>query len=230
MRLVLAHRHDVAARELVARWRGDAVLLIPADLHRERWFLHLDGRRPPVALLPSRPEVTSVLSRLAGIDPGDLGHMDPQDVEYAAVELDAFLRAWLHAWPGPVTNRPSTTCLNGPGWRPEQWIAAAAAAGLVSRPVRRRAVLPVDRSLASQGYAGEEGTSVTVVGDRWFGDVDAEVGRRLCAFARACGCDVLEATVHGAHTDPTVVRVSAWPDVSAPAVADALAQLLDGTP
>ena len=59
-----------------------------------------------------------MLTRLGGVSAADLPHVNAQDVVYAAAELDAFLRAWLGAWPGPVVNRPSTTCLNGPGWRP----------------------------------------------------------------------------------------------------------------
>jgi hypothetical protein len=139
MRLVLAHDHDVAARELVARWGSDALLLTPAELSSERLLLHLDEDGAAQAELASRPGITSVLTRLGGISAADLPHIDPQDAVYAAAELDAFLRAWLGVWPGPVVNRPSTTCLNGPGWRPEQWVTAATAVGLRANPVTRRA-------------------------------------------------------------------------------------------
>lgn len=223
MRLILAHRHDVAARELAARWGDEALLLTPADLHDERLLLTVDRQGEALAGLPSRPEVTSVLSRLGGIGPTDLDHVDPQDLGYAAVELDAFLRAWLGAWPGPVLNRPTTTCLNGPGWRPEQWILAAAAAGLPVRRVRRS--VPAGDDPTRSGPIGDM-RMVSVVGDRWFGAVPDETGRTLCALARTAGCVLLEAML---DVDGTVVHASAWPDVSAPDVAAAVKNLLDGT-
>lgn len=217
MRLVLAHENDVPARELVARWGDDAVLLTPADLHEERLLLRIEPDGSAQAEIPSRPEVASVVTRLGGVGPADLHHVDPQDLGYAAAELDAFLRAWLGAWRGPVVNRPSTTCLNGPGWRPEHWAVAASAQGLDVRPVRRPA--PADGS-------SKAGKQVTVVGDRCFGQVSDDLGERLCELATAVGCETLEAVLD----DEVVVRLSAWPDVAVPDVADALAGMLDGTP
>lgn len=233
MWLILAHQHDAAARDLAARWRGRATLLTPADLHRERWLLHLDERGAPTACLASRPDVTAVLSRLGGVGPGDLAHVHAQDVDYAAAELDAFLRAWLTAWAGPVVNRPSTTCLNGPGWRPEQWMAAAAGAGIRVRPVRRCASVVEPTSLARQAFPdparpADDGVRVTVVNDRWHGPVGDAMGRRLCSLARTAGCVLLEARLDGTHPEAAVVQLSAWPDLSAPDVADAVALVLDG--
>jgi hypothetical protein len=222
VRLLLAHAHDLAARELAARWGDAAVLLTPAELHGERLLLQLDHTGDARADMPSRREVTSVLSRLGGVGPEDLRHVDPQDRTYAAAELDAFLRAWLTAWTGPVANRPSTTCLNGPGWRPEQWVAAVAARGLAVRPVRRA----VARDAVPDRHPPEPVTQtrVTVVGDRWFGPVDDARGSSLCALARAAGCTILETLLDG----DVVVRVSAWADLASPDVVDALAQYLDG--
>ena len=222
MRLILAHRHDVAALDLAGRWGDAALLLTPADLHLERLLLTVDARGDARAALPSRPQVTSVLNRLAGVGRGDLDHIDGRDLDYAAAELDAFLRALLAAWQGPVVNAPSTTCLNGPGWRPEQWMLAAAAAGLPVKPVRRRVPpTPDDDPLGADGDL----TGASVVGDRWFGPVPDAVGRRLCGLARSAGCALMQATL---DADGTVVHLSAWPDVSAPEVAAALAAILDG--
>jgi hypothetical protein len=223
MRLILAHRHDLAARELAARWSDEALLLTPADLHEERLLLAVDERGEARAELPSRPEVVSVLSRLAGVGPVDLDHVDPRDLEYAATEFDAFLRALLTAWPGPVVNRPTTMCLNGPGWRPEQWVLAAAAVGLPVRPVRR--LVPGTLCGPAAG-ASSDLVGVSVVGDRWFGAVPDDTGQRLCALARTSGCVLMEAML---DADSTVVHLGAWPDVSAPEVAAALAPILDGT-
>ncbi|MEU4291327.1 hypothetical protein AB0E63_24130 [Kribbella sp. NPDC026596] len=222
MRLVLAHSHDVAARELADRWGDDAVLLTPAELSAERLLLHLDTQGEARAQVASRPEVTSVLTRLGGIGPADLVQVDAQDASYAAAELDAFLRAWLGAWPGPVVNRPSTTCLNGPGWRREQWAVAAAAVGLPVRPVHRH---------ATPGGAPDSGplesaarTWVTAIGDRWFGSGRADLGHKLCTLAESVGCVALEAM----FIDDVVAEISPWPNVAAPEVADTLALMMDG--
>jgi hypothetical protein len=220
MRLLLAHDHDVAARELASRWGDDAILLTPAELHDERMLLYVDIRGNARAEIPSRPEVTSVLTRLGGVGPTDLWHVDQQDLNYAASELEAFLRAWLGAWTGPIVNRPSTTCLNGPGWRPEQWAVAATLAEFEVWPVHRRVALGgVPDSKPSPTLR-----RVTVVGDRWFGPVREEVGRRLCALAADVGCSTLEAALD----EDVLAHLSAWPDVAAPDVAEALAVLLDG--
>jgi hypothetical protein len=223
MRLVLAHESDVAARALAARWGRDAVLLTPAELSAERLLLRVDERGHARAEVPSRPEVTSVLTRLGGIGAADLTHVHTDDATYAAAELDAFLRAWLGAWLGPVVNRPSTTCLNGPGWRPEQWIAAAAAAGLRVCPVTRQAKL----TGASAGDLSQVSSAarVTVVGSCWFGPVCDGLGRRLCALAADVGCSTLEVML----LNDVIVQISAWPNVAVPEVAQALAGLLDGT-
>jgi hypothetical protein len=220
MRLLLAHDHDAAARELASRWGDDAILLTPAELHAERMVLHVDPRGNARAEIPSRPQVTSVLSRLGGVGPTDLWHVDQQDLNYAASELEAFLRAWLGAWTGPIVNRPSRTCLNGPGWRPEQWAVAATLAGLDVWPVFRRVAL----GRVADPKPSPTLARVTVVGDRWFGPVGEEVGRRLCALAAAAGCDTLEAALD----EDVLANLSAWPDVAAPDVAEALAALLDG--
>jgi hypothetical protein len=232
VRLILAHRHDVAARELAACWGDDAILLTPADLHAERLFLTVDERGRAQAELRSRRRVTAVLSRLGRVGPGDLDHVDPQDLTYAAAELDAFLRAWLLAWAGPVVNRPTATCLNGPGWRPEQWAVAATAVGLAVRPVRRlvgTAATSPSPPAAVPGVAAcvepnGDPERVAVVGDRCFGPVPGDLGRRLCALARIADCPLIEVMV---DSDGTVFHAGAWPDVSAPDIADALVPILD---
>jgi hypothetical protein len=232
VRLILAHRHDVAARELAACWGDDVILLTPADLHAERLLLTVDERGRAQAELRSRPRVTAILSRLGRVGPGDLDHVDPQDLTYAAAELDAFLRAWLLAWAGPVVNPPTATCLNGPGWRPEQWSVAAAAAGLAVRQVRRlvetAATSPSPPAPVPDVAACVEPNGdlvrVAVVGDRCFGPVPGDLGHRLCALARIAGCPLIEVMVDSCGT---VFHAGAWPDVSAPDVADALVPMLD---
>ena len=71
-----------------------------------------------------------------------------------------------------------------------------------------------------------DATRVTVVGGNWFGAVNEEIGRKLCTLAEAVGCSTLEADL----VDDVITQVSAWPDLTPPHIADALARVLDGTP
>ncbi len=225
MRLILAHRHDGPAHRLAQRWGADeALLLTPGDLHRERLCLAVDGRGTSHAELLSRPEVTSILCRLDVVATTDLDHVDPADHEYAAAELAAFLHAWLGAWHGQVVNRPSAACLNGPGWRPQQWLHAAAGVGIRVRTVRTSTSAGQSGVEAAQvPVPGGEQAPVTVVGDQCLGVVSETMSERLRRLARTATCALMEAWL---DADGAVVHLTAWPDVSAPAVADALAVVM----
>jgi hypothetical protein len=237
VRLILAHASDAPARALAVRWGDDALLLTPADLHARAWQLDLGrGGIATAAIGPDLP-VTSVLSRLGGISPAELRRVQPEDRDYAAAELTAFLLAWLDACACPVLNRPGPGSLNGPGWRPEQWIAAAARAGLAVRAVHRHIEFmgapqpaPVDpmNSLGMNSIDPVNSVSVTVVGQKWFGAVPESTGRRLCELARATGTPLLEAVLAGSDPESAVLAASAWPDIGKPQVADAVAVALGG--
>jgi hypothetical protein len=229
MRLILAHRHDGPAHQLAQRWGADeALLLTPGDLHRERLCLMVDGDGTARAELLSRPEVTSILCRLGGVAPTDLDHVDPEDQEYAAAELDAFLHGWLDAWQGRVVNRPTAVCLNGLGWRPQQWLHAAAGVGLRVRAVRTSTpVRQPDVHAEPVSISGGEPARVTVVGDQCLGVVSDTTAERLRRLARMAMCVLMEAWLdaHG-----TVVHLTAWPDLSGPAVADSLVAFMGESP
>ena len=121
MRLILAHAGDAAARHLAARWGDGAMLLTPGQLHTWSWALRLDagGVTRGTVRWPrdgGRSQIDAVVCRLGGISTAELGRIRPEDREYAAAELTAFLLAWLSACPCPVLNPPGTGSLNGPGW------------------------------------------------------------------------------------------------------------------
>jgi hypothetical protein len=218
--LILARPDDGSAAALARRWGERALLLTPGELHRMRWRLSVrkDGTAGTgVAGPDGRPvSVAGVLCRLGGVMPADLPHVHPDDREYAAAELTAFLLAWLDACPAPVLNRPRPGCLNGPAWYPEQWSAAASAAGL--RVAATRTVVTPPGRIASAGETTSGGpepvTVVRVVRDAWFGPVHPEVGRRVCRLARTVGTPLLAAAVHGSGPDAPVAEVSAWPEFS----------------
>jgi len=235
VRLILAHAHDDSARALARRWGDEALLLTPALLHGTRWWLDLDhGESARVAPAPgARPmPADGVVCRLGGVSGAELPQVRAEDRDYAAAELTAFLLAWLDACRCPVLNRPVAGSLNGPPWHPEQWALAAMRVGLAVATVRRR--------IAFASTSPELGTPcqptklpasvayVSVVGDRWFGPVHESLGRRLCDLARAARTPLLAATVEGAGAAGVVRDISAWPDVSDPAVADAVVAALGG--
>lgn len=230
MRLILAHAHDVSARALAARWGSDALLLTVAGLHRARWCLELDrdGRaHTELADTAGVPlPLEGVVNRLGVVTAADLPPVHPDDRQYAAVELGAFLLAWLDACPVPVLNRPAAGSLNGPAWYPEQWAAAAAAAGLRVAGSRRRVTLATAGPQLPPDPLRDGEVSARVVGDTWFGGVHPVLGRRLCALARLAGTPLLAATVAGPGPEAPVRDISVWPDLSGPEVADAIAAAL----
>jgi hypothetical protein len=228
MRLILAHAGDVAAHRLAARWGDSATLLTPGQLHTRSWALDLDagGAARVTVRWPGnggRPQIEAVVCRLGSIGAAELGRIQPQDREYAAAELTAFLLAWLTACPCPVLNQPAPGSLNGPGWQAEQWLRAAAQAGLPVRG-RNRTVAPGDVWPASG--LRPPAAEVTVVAGECLGPVSGVNQRRLRELADAARTPLLRVALDGAGPDAAVTDVSAWPDLGDPDVAAALERAL----
>jgi hypothetical protein len=143
MIIVLAHRHDLPARQLVARLRNRgtaAELMLSADLGRRGWCLMGDPATDRCALgsrVFANRELRGIVSRLVAVTPAELDAVHLEDRAYAAAEMHAFLLAWLHGLSCPVLNRPHPGCLAGQPWAPEQWMAAGARLGLAVRPISR---------------------------------------------------------------------------------------------
>jgi hypothetical protein len=230
VRLILAHESDASARALASRWGSEALLLTVADLHRARWCLELDqdGRaRTGLASAAGTPlPVDGVVNRLGVITPADLPRVHPEDRQYAAAELTAFMLAWLDASPVPVLNRPGAGSLNGPAWYPEQWAAAAVAVGLQVPGIRRRVALAAAGGCPAPDPARGDVASARVVVGTCFGDVHPAVGERLCELARFAGTPLLAATVEGHGPAARVRNLSVWPDLADPVVSDAVAAAL----
>jgi hypothetical protein len=233
MLLVIAHRSDAAAQALVTRWAAvDAARLTADDLSRPGWRYRLGTVAHWRAVLAGHSvatsEISGVLTRLPAIAEQELRGIAPEERSYVAAEMTAFLRAWLSALPCPVLNRPSPTCLGGPGWRPERWTLAAASLGLPTTAVRRRAVPPVSGRLAADEGSPASGppdppsVPVTVVGERCLGTVDEALAEQAQLLARAAGADLLVVRFSGAEAGSRFVGADLWPDISDPAVADAV--------
>jgi len=196
--VVLASLDDSSAKALVRHWaHASARLMTCEDLSRKGWsFL---PRRPGCGTAVIGGErvamkhIRGVLVRLSFVTENELLHIHPEDRSYVAAEMMAFLVAWLNEMPCPVLNRPTPFCLAGPSWRPEQWTFTAAQLGIPIQPTHRF----VKFSRGMQGDASLAGetdscrATITIIGDRCFGEAEESLKRYARALAKAARVDLL---------------------------------------
>ncbi|WP_164015775.1 hypothetical protein [Pyxidicoccus trucidator] len=219
MLVVLAHPRDEQARGLVERWAAeDARLLSMRDLSSPGWQHRVGGSGAEVAVVGGeRVHVSAlrgVVTRLPGFIDTDLVHIAPEDQGYVAAEMNAFLASWLSRLPCPVLNRPTASSLMGPSLGLERWLALAARCGLPLAAARREVGVsdrPPSRVAA-----------VTVVGQRWLGEVEPAVGAQAVRLAAAAGVELLTARFEG----PAFVSAELSIEVGEPRVAEALLERL----
>jgi hypothetical protein len=218
---ILANAEDGPARALARRWEAhEAELLTPADLSMPGWryvpgnpdagIAVIGGRRVPVS------ELEGVITRLGYIDPDSLDGLMPSERPYAAAEMNAFLIGWLSELRCRVINRPRPTCLNGPGWSPEQWQVAASRAGIRTTHRQLRFAKGAPRRNAQRITR-----SVTVAAGICLGGSPGlqSLARRLAAH---CDVECLVVCFGGRQGDPSFVNAHTWLDFADTAVADAL--------
>ena len=231
MLLVVAGRHDGVAKALVDRWAGHGAALLTADdLSAAGWRHPLGGAQRATAAtavaggrVVAGHAITGVLTRRPYVAEQELGHIVPADRAYVAAEMTAFLLSWLSGLACPVLNRPTASCLAGPNWWPEQWVHLAARLGMPVRPVRRHVALGAGGAVAA---AGPQPITVTVVGDRCFGPVDAALAAQARRLAGAAGAEMLAVRFSGGEAGADFLGADPWPDVAAPAIADAVLDYL----
>jgi hypothetical protein len=224
MLVVLAHRYDQEAPELVSRWSADgARLLTCADLSRKGWRHFSDAPAESTAVAGGRvvpvAQISGVLTLLPGIFEEELIDIVPSDRSYVAAEMTAFLLCWLTTLPCPVLNRPTPTCLSGPYWRQERWVSAAAGLGIPVQPLARRAVL------AEASVPEEPGTSsvtVSVVGEQCLGEVDEVLLGWSRQLAELAGVELLTVRFSSPGPEALLLDASLRPDFSVRGVEDAL--------
>jgi hypothetical protein len=228
MLVIVADCHDAEAVALVDRWRDhDARLLSISDLSTTGWCHPVAAPDPATAVVSGRvvavETISGVLTLLPCVFAQDLVQIVPEDRGYVAVEMTAFLASWLFDLTCPVLNRPTPDCLMGPNWRPAQWAHAAAQLGIRVRPVRRHAALAGEAALPS---AEPEPTTVTVIADRCFGEVDATLAthaRRLAAEARVA---ILAVQFDGPTAGACMLGAGLRPEITSPVIADAILRQL----
>jgi hypothetical protein len=135
--------------------------------------------------------ITGVLTLRPHVFEVELIGIAKEDRSYVAAEINSFLIAWLSSLDCPVINRPVGNCLSGPSWRPEEWVNLAASIGIPVRKVHRVVSLNLQHQKHTNSDSDNVGTQVTVVGKRWFGEVDDYRGAKAVHLARAAGADLL---------------------------------------
>ena len=228
MLVIIANRSDATARALAARWKGHcAELLTCDDLSVAGWRHHLGTGEVSTAVVSGRVvatgEIAGVLTRLPSVDRDELTRIEQADRAYVAEEMTAFLQFWLSELTCRVLNRPTPTCLSGPNWRPERWVDTAARIGIPVCPVRRHVMVTAGLSAAPpEGYP----VTVTVVGDRCFGQADQMLTMQAHLLAAAAGVDLLAVNFSGRESSARFVSADLWPDISAPEISDAILEYL----
>lgn len=225
MLLVFAGPHDQTAQALVRRWRNhDARLLTCRDLSSAGWRYYphdVEASRASVGGQVVRfSELEGVLTRLPCVTPRELPHIVNVERSYVAAEMNAFLIAWWSSALFPVVNRPTPLCLMGPNWRPEQWLHAAARAGLRMSP--SASFIKLQPSTRQATNATASGVAVTVVGARCFGAIDEDLAARACRVAELAGVELLTVQFSGSRLDADFLGAYLGADVSQNDVADAL--------
>lgn len=187
--VVLASCVDEAARAFVSESADRKVLMVARDLSVPGWELrHSDpGRSKVMAAGRSlgTEDIGAVVCRLPRVIPTELVHVASQDREYLAAEGTALLAWWLSSLSCPVYNPPDTTCLTGPGLRPEQWVMTAARCGLQVEPLHRGTGQPV------RPTAHRATRQVTIVDGRVVGSVPESSTDSLLKLIEVVQCRIL---------------------------------------
>ena len=238
MLVVLAYRHDAAARALVERWRtaGECCALLTCeDFARPGWVYVAGNPAAGSADIDGQVIATSdiraVVIRMPAVGEAELGHLHQDDRRYAASEIQAFLLAWLSSLPCPVLNRPSPSNLGGPWWSLGQWVQRSRRLGIRARPVTERVVFATDAPAIIERRVDGSSLPVDVVGDRAFlaggrepGASEVALADAAVSLARDAGVELLRVYFEpGSEQMPVFLEADLWIDVAADRVAGAVA-------
>jgi hypothetical protein len=224
--VVIASRADAAAARFAAGAGGLVRMMTPADLSQPGWSLHLPGTGPSTAVIAGEPvasrTIVGVLTRLPAVTEHDLPHIIAADRAYVAVEMTAFLLAWLTSLSCPLVNRPSAQCLSGPHWREAQWIRAANRLGIPAVP----AMLGTRRTRRVHDDGEDGTTSVVVIGRQHVGTADPVLVAHAHALADAAVVELLSVRFDGEGPSARFVAASISPDLDDARVSDAVLRLM----
>lgn len=222
---VVASAYDVRALRIVAHWGSQCAAILSAeDLCMPGWVLQVPLSPDTSAVIDGKTipakQISGILTLRPCIFPEELLNIQSAHRKYVAVELNAFLLAWLTAQSCPVLNRPTASCLAGPNWRPEQWTQAAARLGI---PAQTRRHVPNENAVTNAG----ETLEVIAVGEHCFGCGDSILRDRTLKLAQAAGVDLL--SVRFSADRSCFLSASVWPSFTDPAVLEAVRQRLESS-
>jgi hypothetical protein len=220
MILVVASQVDPVAYRLIRELpKGSIALLTCLDLSLSGWCVSSTDVESSVCIasgqLLEEREIEGVLTLLPCVFERELVHINPGERGYVAAEMTAFLTFWLSRLRCPKLNAPSGGCLSGPGWRPEQWVAAAAEAGLPVKSIRR------GTRPAEQGEPPRKAV-VTIVGEHYLGHQCPELQRWARTLASAAGLGLLAVEFEEGSGDYLFSAASPFPDLAESGAADAI--------
>jgi hypothetical protein len=199
------------------------MVLTPRDLSLASWQYRPGDDRNGKAVIAGQvvptAEISAVLTCLTGIWTGELPEIVPEDREYVAVEMTAFLLAWLTSLGSRVHNRPTPTGLSGTFWRPERWLRAAAQAHIPIRPLHRHAALD---TLPTIPRPASGAAHVTVIGTQAVGQVDEALQAQARQLARLAGVELLTARFEGPQAGARFTGADCTLDLAAEEVVDTL--------
>lgn len=228
--LILASPADDSARALAQRWAASgARLLLPRDLLRPGWQYHLGQPNDSVAVVDGERltvrELAGVLTRTSTVFAHELIEIVPEDRSYIAAEINAFLVAWLSALSVPVLNRATPACLSGPNWRHEQWVHAAAKAGIPVTPARRS--VP-GMPYAAPAPASNSPVVITVVGKKCIGPAEPVLHAFARKLAAASSTELLSVHFSARGSNASFLSASTTPDLGSDEIADAILEHFTG--
>jgi hypothetical protein len=225
MFVIVAGRHDHAAKTLLARWTDKkAGLLTCDDLSVAGWRHYLAHDRVSTAVIGGTVvnvnEIEGVVSRLPYVPEDELTMISSPDRSFVASEMHAFLVSWLSSLECPVLNPPTPACLNGPNWRQEKWLHVAAKLGIPVLWTHHRwgETSPIGATSMNQTHV----TVVTVVGDRSLGFADESLKMHAQELADQADVDLLRVWFNGSERGSSMVATDLWADVADPVIADAM--------
>jgi hypothetical protein len=189
----------------------DVALATPRDLSRRGWRWRIDRPQDARAATGNRvipaDELDGVVGLLPWVSAWELGHIVPEDREYVASEMSAFLLAWLSQLECPVLDRPTASSLTGFGHGPQAWAAAAARAGVCADPRAE----------------DQPATEVTVLGGRAVAPgMPTMLRSAALRVAAAAGRELVTLRFREVSEEPVLIGARPRAAVGTPAVADAL--------
>jgi hypothetical protein len=224
--VIVASRFDASARQLNDRWADEGCcLLTPADLSVSGWRYRVGDPLNSVAIIGGRTvkqfEIHAVFTRLQWVWETELLDIVPGDRGYIASEMSAFLLCWLTGLTCPVLNRPSASCLTGPGWSREQWNSAALEAGMRVDPIRRLSSLSLAAGLNGKSPNDPKQVSLTIAGGVCVGCADTTLAEQAINLSRVAKTDFLTVRFSSAEPTASFVGVNVFPNIEESSIAEA---------